>query len=62
MSQPESNKRLAPDDLETRGVVDQVVVPAVIAFSGGAGLGVGQTAGEAIVAKLTKPKNPPTDG
>jgi hypothetical protein len=59
--QRENNKRQLPKDYEQRGVVDQVIVPSMIAASAGFGAGVGKPVGEAIVAKVTKPKDPPVD-
>jgi hypothetical protein len=59
--QPENTKRQLPENAETRGVVDQVIAPSVIAFSGGLGVGAGKPIAEAIVAKVTKPKDPPAD-
>ena len=58
---PQSTRRDARP-AEERGIVDQVAVPAAIAFSGGVGVGLGKAAGDAIVAKVTKAPDPPVDG
>jgi hypothetical protein len=46
---------------ESKGIVDQVVVPSAVALSGGVGIGLGQAAGEVIKDKLTKQQSPPGD-
>jgi hypothetical protein len=61
MSDQHENKRQLPEDIETRGVVDQVAVPVAIAAAAGFGSGVGKPVGEAIAAQIGKPKDPPAD-
>ena len=59
--QPENTSSPIPDGAEQKSVFTEVVAPSVIAFSGGLGVGAGKPIGEAIVAKVTGPKDRPAD-